>query len=111
MAEDAEVLDAAISAIETLHRNLWTWRAMVKELGDVKTQYEGTKSGLEVFKQQGEQLSAQLEATRTELATVQQQEVETRQRVATLTAEVAEKERMLRAYSETIDRITGARAA
>jgi chromosome segregation ATPase len=110
MAKDADVLDAAISAIETLHRNLWSWRAMVKELGDVKTQYDGTKSGLEVLRQQADQVSAQLEATRTELADTQNQNVELKKENVALAAEVAEKERMLRAYSETIDRITGAAA-
>jgi len=38
---------------------------------------------------------------------VQQQVVEGRQELATLTAAVAEKERTLSAYSAQIDRITG----
>ena len=110
MAKDAEVLDKAITAIETLHRNLWTWRAMVKELGDVKTQYDAVKSGLQVAERQCEQVNAELEGAKTRLAAVQAQEVETRKQVAALTAEVAEKERTLTAYSASIDRITGAAA-
>jgi hypothetical protein len=47
MATDAETLDSAISAIEALRSNLWTWRAMVKELGDLKTQYRQTKLAIE----------------------------------------------------------------
>jgi peptidoglycan hydrolase CwlO-like protein len=56
------------------------------------------------------QLAAQLEATKAELATAQQQEVEKRKEVAALDAEIEQKQRTLTSYSQTIDRITGAAA-
>jgi len=108
--KDAEVLDAAISAIETLHWNLWAWRAMVKELGDVRAQYDSTKASLEVIKQQTDQLSVQLEAARAEFPTVQQQTVEAQKRNAELDREIEHKVQMLKQYSTAIDRITGAAA-
>jgi chromosome segregation ATPase len=107
---DAEVLDKAIDAIEALHRNLWTWRAMVKELGDVKTQYDATKSGLAVFQQQQEALNAELEGLRTQLAAAQKEAARKQQAITELDAEIAEKQRMLEHYSKTIERITGAAA-
>jgi uncharacterized protein (DUF3084 family) len=107
---DAERFGNAIGYLEALLHELYVSQSTSKELGDIKTQYDAAKASLEVIKQQSDQLSAQFEAAKTEFATVQQQEVATRQRVAALDREVEEKLQMLRTYSASIDRITGAAA-
>jgi hypothetical protein len=52
-------------------------------------------------------IALELEHAKAQLAEAQKQTVEKRQELAALTAEAAEKERLLTAYSQTIDRITG----
>jgi len=102
---DAEILDQAITNNEALHRHLWMFRAMVKELGELKAQYTQTKSSLEVTKQQEDKHIAELEAAKAELATTQNQLVKLKQEIVTLDAQLKDKLQELRNYTEAVDRI------
>src|SRR5215470_4335719 len=93
--KDLETIDGAISAHEGLGRFLYTVRRILGEIGELEQAYQNTKSSLAVVEQQCEQVNAQLEGVKTQLVKAQQEEVATRQRLAMLTAEVAEKEQML----------------
>jgi len=106
-AEDLETIDSAISYHEVLGGFLYRSRIFLGELSKVEKHYRGLKEGIAVVEEQGRRINAELEAAKTRLATVQQEEVEVRKRVAALTAEAAEKERLLTAYSQAIDKITG----
>ena len=106
-SKDLESSDAAIDNWEVLGRFLYRSRVILGELSKVEKHYRGLKEGIAVVERQGEQVNAELEAANTRLATVQREEVEARQRVATLTAAAAEKERELSAYSTAIDKIVG----
>ena len=109
--EDLATIDAAISSHEGFGRFLYTTRRILGEIGKLEQAYQNAKSSLAMVEQQGAQVSAQLEGVKTELARMQQQEVETRQRLATLTAEAEEKRRELEAYSTAIDKIMAKAAA
>src|SRR5215472_7932248 len=104
---DLQVVEGAIAYSETLLRHLYTLRRVLGEVGSLDQRLHGLKEGIAVVERQGEQVNAELEAANTRLATVQREEVEARQRVATLTAAAAEKERELSAYSTAIDKIVG----
>ena len=106
-AENLETIDSAISYHEVLGGFLYRSRIFLGELSKVEKHYRGLKEAVTVVEEQGRRVNAELEAANTRLAKVQQEEVEVRKRVAALTAEAAEKERTLTAYSQTIDRITG----
>jgi septal ring factor EnvC (AmiA/AmiB activator) len=79
---DAEILDQAITNSEALHSNLWAFRAMVKELGEIKTQYKQNQEGLQNLAQQRDQLNAQVAAAQAELASVAQQRQQLVQEIA-----------------------------
>jgi chromosome segregation ATPase len=104
---DVAALDRAISAHEGLGLFLYTTRRILGELGKLETYHRGLKEGIAVVEQQGVQVNAHLERAKADLAKAQHEEVETRQQLATLSAEVKEKETLLKHYSEAIDRITG----
>jgi len=110
-AADLEVIDGAISAHEGLGRFLYTTRRILGEIGKLEQHYRGLKEGIAVVEQEGGRINAELEAAKTRLATVQQEEVEKRKVVAELGREVEEKRRELEAYSQSIDRIMGKAAA
>jgi chromosome segregation ATPase len=107
---DLQTIDKAISAHEGLGLFLYTTRRILGEIGKLETHYRGIKEAIAVVGREGEQTNAQLEQARSQLATVQAQEVEKRKVVAELDREVAEKQRMLEHYSKAIERITGAAA-
>jgi septal ring factor EnvC (AmiA/AmiB activator) len=102
---DSEILDSAITNIEGLHRNLWTFRAMVKELGDIKTQFDATKSGLAVSRQQQDQLNAQLEAARADLANIAQQRLEISKELSALNSQIAAKQTELKSLGNVREQI------
>ena len=110
-ATDLEVIDQAIGAHEGLGRFLYTTRRILGEIGKLEEQYRGTKEGLAVVQAEAGRIASELEAAKTQLAAVRAQEVEKRKVVAELTAESEEKRRELEAYSQSIDRIMGTRAA
>jgi len=110
-ATDLETIDAAISSQEGLSRFLYTTRRILGEIGKLETAYQNTKSSLAAVEQQYVQVNGELEGVKTQLAKAQQEEAVTRQRVATLAAEVKEKEQLLSNYSAAVDRIVGKAAA
>jgi chromosome segregation ATPase len=106
-SKDIETIDQAISSHEVLGGFLYRTRYIFGQIGKLEQHYRGLKQAIEVVEAESGRISSELEGAKARLAEAQQQEVKTRQRVAELTAEAAEKERMLTAYSQTIDRITG----
>jgi septal ring factor EnvC (AmiA/AmiB activator) len=105
MPTDSEILDQAITNIEGVQRNLWTFRAMVKELGEIKTQYNQTKSSLEASKQQQDQLNAQLEAARVDLANIAKQRLEISKELSALNSQIAAKQTELQGLSNVREQI------
>jgi hypothetical protein len=105
--DDIAVIDKAISAHQGLGLFLYTTRRILGEIGKLEQHHRGLKQAIEYVQTESGRISSELEHAKAQLAEAQQQEVKTRQRVAELTAEAAEKERLLTSYSQTIDRITG----
>ena len=102
---DAEILDGAITNIEAVHRNLFTFRMMVKKLGDIKTQYDQTKDGLQSTEKYRDDLHAQAEAAKAELAKFVQQRQETFKEVAALNREIETKRTELQSLSNAVNQI------
>jgi predicted nuclease with TOPRIM domain len=88
---DSEILDQSIANMEALQRHLYTFRKMVKELGDLRTQYQQTKDGLANAEKYRDDLHAQAEAAKAELAKAQQQRQETVNEIAALNSQIAAK--------------------
>jgi len=108
---DLQIVERAISNHEVFQKDLFVLRQVLREVGNLDQRYRGLKEGIAVVEEQGRRVNAELEAAHTRLAEVQQQEVEVRKRVAALTAQAEEQQRMISSYAEQIDRITGAKAA
>jgi chromosome segregation ATPase len=105
--KDLEAWDSAMSSYEAFGRSLYATRRILSEIGNLEEQYRGMKRGIEVVQAEASRISSELEGAKNRLAEVQQREVETQKRVAALTAEVQEKQRMLEAFTAQIDKITG----
>ena len=90
---DAEILDGAITNIEAVHRNLFTFRMMVKKLGDIKTQYDQTKVSLQSTEKYRDEVNAQVEAAKAEVAKAQKQRQEISNEIAALNREIETKHR------------------
>jgi septal ring factor EnvC (AmiA/AmiB activator) len=100
---DSEILDRAIANNESLHQHLWAFRAMVKKPGDIKTQYDQTKESLVETEKYRDELNAQLEATKAELAKAQKDRVETDKANAALNSQISEKRNELQGLSNSIE--------
>ena len=79
MATDAEILDQAIGNMESLQRHLFTFRAMIKKLGEIKTQHDQTKENLQSTERYRDDINRQVEVARAELAKIAQQTPRDRQ--------------------------------
>jgi septal ring factor EnvC (AmiA/AmiB activator) len=106
-ATDLEKVERAINDLEPFLRDLCVVRRILGEVGNLDQAVRGGREGIAAVQREGELVNAQLEAVKVEFAKVQQQLGEGRKELATLTAAVAEKERMLSAFSAQIDKITG----
>jgi chromosome segregation ATPase len=102
---DIEILDQAITNMESLQRNLYTFRMMVKRLGDIKTQYDQTKVSVQSIEQQRDDINAQVEAAKDELAKVQKDRAETHNQLATLNREIEAKQAELQSISNAREQI------
>jgi septal ring factor EnvC (AmiA/AmiB activator) len=102
---DAEILDQAITNIEGLHKNLWSFRAMVKELGDIKTQYKQTKESLKNTEKYRDDLNSQVEAAKADLANIAKQRQETVREIAMAEKELASKRQEAKAVGDATAQI------
>jgi septal ring factor EnvC (AmiA/AmiB activator) len=88
---DAETLDQAIANIEGVQRNLFTFRAMVKKLGEIKTQHDQTKESLQNTEKQRDEVNAQVAAAKAELANIAKQRQGIVNEIAVLNREIETK--------------------
>jgi len=109
--QDLEIANKAISDTEVLMKDLYVLRRVLGEVGNLDHLYGGLKQIVAMVQEEGRRINAELEAAKTRLATVQQEEVEKRKVVAELSREIEEKTRELSAYSTAIDKIMGKAAA
>jgi predicted nuclease with TOPRIM domain len=105
MPTDIEILDQAIANSEGVHRNLYTFRSMVKQLGEIKTQYQQTKDGLQSTEKYRDELHVQVEAARAEVAKAPQQRQQIVNEIAALNREIETKRTELQGLSNAIEQL------
>jgi predicted nuclease with TOPRIM domain len=105
MPTDAETLDQAIANIEGVQRNLYTFRMIVKKLGDIKTQYDQTKDSLQSTEKYREELNVQVEAARAELANIAKQRQEISNEISALNLQITTKQTELKGLSDVREQI------
>jgi predicted nuclease with TOPRIM domain len=105
MPTDSETLDQAIANMESLQHNLWTFRTMVKKLGDIKTQYDQTKDSLQSTEKYRDELIAQVEAARADLADIAKQRQQIVNEIAALNLQITTKQTELKSLSNVRDQI------
>ena len=105
MPTDAETLDQAIANIEGVQRNLYTFRMIVKKLGDIKTQYGQTKDSLQSTEKYREELNVQVEAARAELANIAKQRQEISNEISALNLQITTKQTELKGLSDVREQI------
>ena len=110
-ANDIEATEKAISANAEYTRSLYTILRILGEVGNLDQAVRGGREAVALVQREGQQVNAHLEAAKAELANTQNRNVELKKENATLAATAEEQRRMISAYAEQIDRITGAKAA
>jgi len=108
--KDLESSDAAINNWEALGRFLYRSRVIIGEISKAERYCHDLKESIAHLEAQSADQARAFEHAKGELEEVQREEVETRQRLATLTAETEAKRRELEVYSAAIDKITKAAA-
>jgi chromosome segregation ATPase len=109
-SKDLETIDQAINDHETFQKDLFVLRRVLGEIGKLDQVCRGLKQAIEQVQAEAERTSSGLEQAKAGLAATQRQEVEKRQEVAELDAEIKRKQQTLEHYSKAIERITGVAA-
>jgi chromosome segregation ATPase len=103
--KDSEILDTAITNIESLSRHLYTFRKIVAENGNLDEQHRQLKGGLEELQRYISSLNKEVEVKRTELAGKQEECRSLDKEIARLGAECNSKRTELQRYSDEINKI------
>jgi hypothetical protein len=103
--EDLAFIDKAIADHETVQRHFYTLRRILSEVGKIDTAISQSRQGLQVAQQYSDQVHAELEQAKAELAATQNQNVKLKQENVVLDGQLKDKLAELQRYSEAMDRI------
>jgi chromosome segregation ATPase len=103
--KDLEIIDKAIADHEVFQKDLFVLRRILGEIGKLDTAIAQTRRGLQTTEKSRDELNAQVEVARAELATVQKQQQGVRNEIATLDSQIKAKQIEFNQLCDAVDRI------
>jgi chromosome segregation ATPase len=103
--KDSEILDQAISNMESLQGHLYTFRMKVGELGNLSDQRKNLLASIDALKSQHAGLENEIAGAQADLANIRQQHQETGKELYALDSEVTTKRTELAGLNNAISQI------